>query len=288
MPDFMQEYVYEHRSVWEQTLNLTAAEKTVIQKALQTNLLPANKNYKYEFMYDNCTSRVRDILEKNVGFKVEKKLVNEGTTFRNQIHNYLDKGNMPWSKLGIDILLGSKTDKVMNIDETMFLPDYLLKGIDSSSNKKFLQSKQLILKANEPQPNNSKHLPLIYFSIVCALLIFLSFLKNAAAIKTTKIIDSFLLYITGFLGLLILFMWFATDHKECSNNYNLLWALPTNIIPVFAFWKKKNWAKKYFKCTSFIYGLLVITWFVLPQQLNIALLPLVFLLLLMSFRLSKQ
>jgi hypothetical protein len=70
-------------------------------------------------------------------------------------------------------------------------------------------------------------------------------------------------------------MWFATDHKSCGNNYNLLWALPTNFIAIFFVNKKNKYIKLYFKTAAIVSILLVAFWFLLPQQFNISLLPFV-------------
>jgi hypothetical protein len=86
----------------------------------------------------------------------------------------------------------------------------------------------------------------------------------------------FIVFVTGLLGCLLLFMWFGTDHKSCAANYNLLWALPTNIIACFLVNKKTNYAKNYFLIGLVISGLTVVFWFLLPQQFNVALFPFVF------------
>jgi hypothetical protein len=88
-----------------------------------------------------------------------------------------------------------------------------------------------------------------------------------------------LLYVTGLIGILILFMWFATDHTVCQNNFNLAWALPTNLVAAFCIVKKPSWLTRYFFITAVITALLLAVWFWLPQQMNIALLPVILLLL---------
>jgi len=111
LPQFLYGYTVEKRNVFEQELQLTAVQKQQIISFLQQNLMGNNRFYKYDFFYDNCTTRVRDILQKQSGLTITKPLVTNGITFRNMIHVYLDSMHMCWSKLGIDILLGSPTDK---------------------------------------------------------------------------------------------------------------------------------------------------------------------------------
>lgn len=280
--DFLAIYQYEGRSVYEQVLNLTCDEKKQIKHAVDSNMIGDNRFYRYDFTYDNCTSRIRDLVFNNIkNLHVASDIVPRGTTFRNLIHSYLDKGGQPWSKLGIDILLGAKVDKQPTNYEAMFLPDYLMKALDSSTvnNRPIVDTKKLIL----PQETNSEvsgvYQPLIVMSIVCLLLFAVSMLKASWAKTFTKFADSFLLYITGVLGLLIIFMWFFTDHIACANNYNLIWAVPTNTIAGFFVLRKPVWIRKYFLSLSFITTLLLLIWFWLPQQLNIALIPVSLLLL---------
>lgn len=285
--DFVQAYVYEKRTVTEQELLLTGQEKAAIVKALDENMQGSSRYYKYVFNYDNCTTRVRDLLVKFAGLKADRPLVPANTTFRNMLYEYLDRGAQPWSKLGIDILLGSRMDWKVNIPESMFLPDYLMKAVDSSvHSKNILRSKQLIHNpGNEPKTNTNW--PLYIFSAVSLLVLLISTGKSRIAKNTTRFFDILFFLVTGLLGCFLLFMWFGTDHKGCGANYNLLWAIPTNIVVAVALAKKPKWLRGYLSFCVIIYGLTLIGWLFLPQQFNIALFPLVVLMFLRSWKLKK-
>ncbi len=276
---FLIQYQEDKRSIYEQELNINCNQKQKIVEALLLNMQPNNKYYKYDFLFDNCTTRVRDIILDNViSASIKNPLTAKGTTYRNMLHEYLDKGGKPWSKLGIDILLGSIIDKKVNIKQSMFLPDYLMKGIDSAVDKNDLhlaKDNHILLKETPEDNSSNNHLPLIIFSFIAAIIIILSFVNTGWARVATKVADSFLLYSTGLFGILLLIMWFYTDHIVCSNNYNLFWALPTNIFAAVLVWKKREGMKRYYLAASIITALLLITWFIIPQQLNIALFPLV-------------
>lgn len=282
--DFMYEYQVEKRYVIEQELRLTDSAGTTIQKLLIETLNSPARIYKYDFLYNNCTSRVRDILIKYGGLKTERALAPAGTTFRNMLHEFLDKGH-PWSKLGIDLLLGSPIDKVVNNTESMFLPEYLMKGVDSSANT-LLQKTALNNSALDESPN--RNWPLYIFSLFALLVIGLSSIKNKTARAVTRFLDVTLFLITGLLGCFLLFMWFGTDHKACAANYNLLWALPTNLLAVFTLRKNPRWLQKYFNVCMAIHILTLLLWFWLPQQLNIAFIPVVVLLLQRCLKLRKR
>ncbi len=282
-PDFMYEYQYYQRSVWEQELNLTCLEKQQIITALQINLQGKNRMYKYDFIYDNCTTRVRDMIFQNLpGSAVTKPLVPEGTTARNLVHVYLDKGGEPWSKLGIDILLGARLDKPVDNQVAMFLPDYLLLGLDHAAINKtqpVVKQKRILLDMTTPIEYIGKYVPFIVFTVICGLLAALYFLPYQSAKTFTRFLDSFLLYLTGLLGLLLIFMWWGTDHRMTKDNYNLLWALPTNLVAVLFLWRRPRWLQNYFYIAFAVTALLLISWFWLPQQLNVSLVPFVFLML---------
>src|SRR6185369_13807343 len=132
---FLEEYQYYQRGITEQVLDLSCSEKIKLDLALQENAKEENKYYKYDFTVDNCTTRLRDIVFKNAGSTIITKDIrpSQKITFRKLINKYLDSSYQYWSKFGIDILLGTPLDKKLTNDEAMFLPDYLLKGFDSTS-----------------------------------------------------------------------------------------------------------------------------------------------------------
>lgn len=290
VPNFLYEYQLTSRPVVEQELLLNDSTKLAIANAIAKNLEGNNKYYKYDFLYDNCTSRIRDILIRYAGMNIKKRLTPEGTSFRDMLHEYLDRGGLAWTKLGIDILLGVPADKKVTINESMFLPDYLMYGIDSSvySPHPVLANKQLLLNVPAVDNRSSNNGPTYILSIFALIAIIVSFIKNKTARLITRMIDYLLFLLTGCVGLLLLFLWFGTDHTAFGGNYNLLWAIPFNIIPAFARNWQARWIKKYFFVSAVIYALLLAAWFWLPQHLNIALAPIVLLLLFRTARLSKQ
>ncbi|QES88219.1 DUF4105 domain-containing protein [Rhizosphaericola mali] len=277
--DFLNEYQMEQRSVWEQELNLTEIEKQTILDRLTQNLIGANKFYKYDFWLDNCSTRPRDILLKTFpNIKITKPIIAKGTTPRMLIHNYLDKAGQSWSKLGIDLLLGSLMDKPIDDYGAMFLPDYFKLGLDNANigNQKLVKSTSTVLNLPSPIEPSNNYAPLI-FTIILAMafvVVYYFFRKNIAV---NNILDSLFLFLTGLLGVLLFVMWTCTDHTVCKENYNLLWAMPFNIIVAFSLIKNRKWHKAYFVVCFLLNIVLIGGWFWLPQQFNIALLPIILL-----------
>ena len=278
---FKEDYKAANRGITEQVLNLSAAEKIDLQQALFNNIEEANKFYKYDFFFDNCTTRPRDLI---VQFKnpppQEVAVMLAGTRFRQAIHSYLDKNEKHWSKLGIDLLLGEPTDAVMTAKQSQFLPDVLMMSLDSSNKQNPLILSSTNLYAIETDKNKgSVFTPTVVFSLLLIFIVALSLSKNKWAIAFMQGFDGLLFFLSGAVGILLVFMWTSTDHAMCKNNYNLLWALPTNTLLAFFTNSKKYFIKKCFLATAVFLALVVLTWFFLPQQMNSAFLPIVLLLI---------
>lgn len=274
--EFIALYQDDKRWITEQVLDINDTEKKQIKASLLKNMEPENRAYKYDFFFDNCATRIRDILSKteNGEFKYPNVLApNQSLTFRDIINRYL--ANNPWERLGINILLGSKIDKKMSNSEIMFLPDYLRDGIGGATlnGTRFAQSPQQILKDAQVNRSSNASLWIVLYGLL-TLIVLGTFYQQFYWLNT--IIGNLLLIITGLLGVLILFMWFATDHQTCSNNMNLLWALPTNLMFVF---KKQRY--KYaliaiiLLLISFLLHVLQIQCLLLPEMLPVLLMLLI-------------
>lgn len=283
--DFKESYQSTNRGITEQVLNFSAEEKIKIQQALFENIKEENKYYKYDFFLDNCTTRLRDIIKKNKNPRPAfKAVMPEGTRFRQAIHSYLDKGEKYWSKLGIDILLGQPTDATMTIEQSQFLPDNLMKSLDSSNlNKQLVLSETSLYTIEENVKANFLFTPLSIFSVLLIVVFLISLIKSKWLAIFLSGFDGMLFFLTGALGIVLIFMWVATDHAMCKNNFNLIWAFPTHAFMSFFVRSKKQWAKKYFAFSAIVLVLLLLGWFFLPQQMNNALLPLVLLLIHRSY-----
>ena len=286
-PSFMWEYEYFKRGVTEQVLNIACPEKHKMLSALYDNAREENRYYRYNFNYDNCTTRIRDMLENVTSHPlIAKNIVpDKRSTFRHLIHEYLNKGRQYWSKLGIDILLGSPLDKRVHNREAMFLPDYLLKAFDSTviNDQLLVAEKKILLPQLAAEKSIPVFIPLVFFSVLFLLIMFLSFSKSAILINTFRVFDFLFFLSLGLMGLLLLFMWFGTSHAMCKNNFNLLWALPFHLPMAFFVFSKKMWVKSYFRYIYFYSIVLAGAWFLLPQQLNFALIPVLGIILIRSY-----
>ena len=279
--DFVSDYKADNRGITEQVLNMAGPEKSSIRHFLNENIKEENKYYKYDFFLDNCTTRLRDILKKEHHPSITfKAVMPAGSRFRQAIHEYLDRNGKHWSKFGIDILLGLPCDAVMTPEQMQFLPDNLMKSLDSSSaGHSLVGSEEKLYPVKEINDKDSFFTPFVVFSLLLVIIITLGFVKNRYARAFLQGFDGIFFFLTGALGILIILMWTGTDHSMCRDNFNLLWAWPTHFF--LAFWvnSKKQWVKSYFAITAIAMALVLLAWPFLPQQMNNGLIPVVVLLL---------
>lgn len=122
---FCAQYEYEKRAVCEQVLDLDNADKEAIFSALQVNMRPENVVYRYNYFYDNCTTRARDLLVSHLHGQVSYPAARPAgdDSFRRMIHEW--NAQTPWTQTGEDILLGVKADGATTKAQQQFLPDHL-------------------------------------------------------------------------------------------------------------------------------------------------------------------
>jgi hypothetical protein len=269
---FMQSYVYDNRSVAEQKLNLNHEQKEKLFALLVENNAPQNRYYRYDFFKDNCSTRIRDILQKAIGddLKFSNKSTSGNKTFRQLIYPYLEK--MAWSKFGIDILLGMPTDAPATNADYMFLPDELFVNVDTATiNGTKLASQAETLYRAYPNAETSLPSPNLVFSIFMLVAVLLSFTEFYRAKKnkkfSMKIFDRIFFLSLALLSLLILLMWMFSLHYPVRNNLNILWLNPLYLY-VFLKLEKTN---IYVLLICILCNLIVLCGqYFLPQQFNTA------------------
>jgi len=280
-PYFQYAYAAEGRGITEQVLRLDAAGKRRIRDLLAENLRPENRYYKYDFLFDNCTTRLRDLLlgPKAPAIRTGRVLDDTTLSFRDLLHVYLDRNRQHWSALGIDILLGSRIDRPMDNAEAMFLPDFLERAVDSSrdSTGTIVAEKAVLLAASPAAEGGTVGLPptLLAFAAALALVLLLQAARGRMAARLLAATDVVIFSATGLTGLVLVFMWTATDHASCRDNLNLAWALPTHLAAAFRLRSGGRPVKAYLRATAGLSAALLAGWAFLPQALNPALIPIV-------------
>jgi Domain of unknown function (DUF4105) len=292
-PDFRDFYIKYNRYVHEQVLQLDSIQKQKVFSFLENNSLPQNQTYRYDYFYNNCASKVRDVFAevfKNE-IKFDGSFIKTNYTIRNLTEIYLQQ--QPWGDLGIDICLGLPMDKKATPYDYMFLPDYVESSFDHATLNGSAIVKQKVAVYESVPEKISFHWyhPWIVFGLLFLFAAILSY-QDWKKKKASKWFDITLFGITGLLGILLLTLWIATDHKAAANNFNLLWAFPLHLAAAIGLLKKNpaKWLSNYFTFASVLTALLIGFWALLPQQMNPFLLPVVFIVLmraLLNSRLAK-
>ena len=280
---FLRNYIAEKRWIKQQKLDLTYGEKIAIFEFLLNNAQPSNREYQYDFFFDNCATRIRDVLAVNLGSKLsyqEKQYAPFLYSFRELIQQRLHWNS--WGSLGIDIALGAVIDRTANPWEHQFLPDYVFESLKSATITRNNKTSALIKKEttiNNPGPrarNSAFLLSPFFVFLVIALGIVYRTLRDSKQQKRSRWLDTVLFFVTGIVGVLLLVLWLATDHTATINNYNILWAFPVNLIFCTLLSKKtpKKWLSRYLSFLIILLILLVVHWCTGVQVFAGALLPL--------------
>ena len=297
---FLPEYAQRNSMVWEQVLNLTLSEKKNLINSLLKNYEPQNRTYRYNFVFDNCSTRPRDKIIAALNGYIKFQPHNESKTYREWIGTYV--GNDTWLKFGIDIVFGLDADQSVDTSESMFLPENLLNEFQTaqvySSNgqiRNLVTQKNILVNKNDTTVANDpwlfKPTAISLFFLVLGIILTVWDVKEGR--RHFKMFDTFILFITGLGGVIAFYLMFFSLHPLVRSNLNLLWLNPLNIILAFSIWIKP------LRLTLFIYQLVnflfllgaLIVFAISLQTFNIATFPIIVLLLLRStswFALTKR
>lgn len=288
-PNFLRAYQEEERTVYSQVLQLDSLGKQKLVDLLVENYQPENRSYLYNFLFDNCTTRSRDIVLKSASNQVTWELKDTGKNFWNLLDEYLQVS--PWVQWGIHTILGQPGTRRATTVEYMFLPNYLMYGLDSAqyNGQKLVDKTKIIYQATEYTPSNSWYWnPLFIFAAGTLLLIgLLQKTKKTILLNTV----SFLLFaFTGILGVLIVFLGFFTEHPITLPNWNILWANPLNLIVLVFIFKKRvpvviNW---YFLVYLVLLAIAIPVWFFAQPAVPMASVSIIILMIYLCYRLQDK
>lgn len=297
MDHFIYEYVHSNRTVRELLLNLSLNQKKKIYQFLENNYLPENRYYLYDFYFDNCATRIRDVFENALGDSLQldySLFENKETTFRQLIKPDLIEEK--WLTLGIDLILGAGVDNITMPKEFTFLPINMEKSfengdiVDNTLNKPFVLAKRTLFEAKpQPQKKNSRMQNptfIMWMLFVLLLLIFIWAFRKQIKIG---VIDFFLWLIPALLGFVLVLLMLFSDHHVVKDNWNVLWANPVHIVFVWGLLRKNSprWVKKYFRAYGFFLILFLLFMGLLPQDIPSAVIPYVLILFISSQRIQR-
>ena len=260
--------------VWEQKLKLTQTEKQQLFDALLTNTEPQNRVYRYNFFFDNCSTRPHDLVEQNVSGKIVYTQQTEPQSFRQLVTSYTGKNS--WNTFGIDLLLGVPDDRIATDRERFFLPVEMMNFLETAQVDRNGVVSPLVEKAETVIENelNDVFTPW-YISpmfVMSALLLVVALLSFYFRNKSLIWLDAILFSATGLLGMIIFFLVFFSVHPAVSPNFHLLWAQPLQLIFVILlpFKKLRKFLSYYQMLNAVLLIVLMAGVFFIPQQFNAA------------------
>lgn len=280
---FIKSYENSQRSVVEQVLNLSAEEKQAVFNRLIINYETDERLYRYDFFYDNCSSRIHEILREVLSPQLSYgKNIDQYSdeTFRDLIAPYLRQN--VWAKFGVGIIMGYPTDNLATYRQKMFLPLQMKAKFNQSTiaDKPLVKNEIEVFKAQTLEIENPFYTSPYFVFWGIFVIVFLVSVYHFLKQKHFYAIDYTLFFITGIAGVFFLLMWFGTRHSPTYQNMNMFWAMPLNLIALF-FLKKPN-IKPYLLA---MFCLNLFGFWVLPQVFHPAIIPIA---LLMAVRYLKN
>ena len=284
--DFLAEYKFDKREVVEQVLRLSASEKIKWYEALKVNMIDSNRYYLYNFITDNCTTRIKDGLFKNSAFQPVGINIH---SFRTEVVEAPYKHGLPWIGLGIDLLLGAFSDQKPTDFQAAYLP--FLFHQQMANTRKLVMANNILVSTNQvenKQKSNSSNTPLYTLLILLCVYLFASKWNSLATQKLATVLDTMLLLTFSVGGLLVMYMSLFSKHTACYQNYNLMWMHPLYLIAIIFYFIKNEVIGKigmvFFAATI----ALVLTSYWLPQHFSIEVWVLIGIALQLNYRLIKK
>jgi hypothetical protein len=274
---------YQKRNVQQLVLNLSQQEKQAFFLYLENNAAPKNRDYWYDPYYNNCATKLRDITTTILGDQVTFTKLHQPQ--KKYSLRALMRQEIPWNtwgSFGINLALGNKLDVIATESQYMYLPNYIFQKfriatrIQNGEIVDLVKREDLLLK-HKKQSYKSQLLSPLFVFILLSLLGFLITYKDYTETKRTKWFDFLILFISGIIGVVVLFLWFFTDHTTTPNNFNFLWAFAPNLLMAFLLLNEnpKQWFSSYFKFVTLLLILMLLFWIIGIQSFPFAILPFV-------------
>lgn len=293
-PHFTKEYIRYGRDVWQQTLNLNQKEKEQLIGLLEENYRPENRVYRYNFFYDNCATRPRDMVEKSIDGTLQyadnMTDFNTGTTFRDLLHQY-SEGHL-WSRFGIDLAVGSEADKPINRRMMMFIPFYVqdffktARIVDKAGQARPLVSadEKVVITGKTDADHQSGGITPMQASLLLFVLVTVATIYGIRRGKTLWGLDLVLFLIAGLAGCILAFLVLFSQHPAVGTNYLLFVFHPFHLLclPCMLNRVRKKKISRYMLANFIVLTLFIGLWAIIPQKIDLAVLPLALCLLIRS------
>lgn len=276
---FLFRYDKMGNGVTEQVLNLTQDECYRLTELLMINIQPENRGYRYNWLYDNCTTRARDMINKAINGKVVYEDTSKELTARDELHECL--ANDSWLKLGIDLLLGTEIDTLAPRNIQQFIPQHYLDDLDNAriigtdgSKRKMVQAKNTLLEEKEEnKQKDTPFTPVIAFSLICIIALALSFC-DVRRKKISYWFDVLVHLAQGIAGIIIAYLFFFSVHPAVSTNWQVILFNPLYIIYAvyLIYCHVKNKKDRLINANTAVLCIFAIAIFTAKQDINVSVL----------------
>lgn len=246
---FIRRYEKMGQSVTEQVLNTTPQEEEALIQLLRENLQPENQQYRYVWLYDNCTERARDVIEQAINGKVEYQRAGDSHTVRQLLRSCLT-ASAPWAMFGIDMILGEEIDAAPDRRVQMFLPHFFSDELRSAVIKrngekavKMVKRENVVLESTtaEPEPLSVFLRPsCVFLFLLIAFVLIMAYEVSRA--RYLWGIDVTLHMLQGMAGILVSFLFFFSKHPGVDTNWLVIMFNPLWIA--YAIWIARCQRKK--------------------------------------------
>jgi hypothetical protein len=235
---FCAQYAQRGSGVWEQHLNLTSKEKQVIAQAIDENYRPEHRVYRYNYFYDNCTTRARDMITRHLTRRVDYgKKSDERVSYRDLVHRCCSRS--PWIRFGNDMLLGLKADWPIDDEQQQFLPENLKQDFErallhhgkGSTERLVSRSGWVVLPGVQTLPSEFPLSPRVCMLMVAMLILVLTAIEGKRKTRF-RWLDATILLVCGLVGMVLLAMIFS-QHPTVSLNLQILFFCPFTLLYIY-------------------------------------------------------
>ena len=276
-------YERQRRPVIEQRLALSRSQRTALFRFLEVNARPENRYYQYVFFHDNCSTRVRDVLEQALGDAVQfANRPDPQKSFRHLLDPYA--ASLPLIDLSFDLALGTPAGRQPTPREAHFLPEYLFKAFSHATIETRDTTRALVAQTDTTQwiegydaTPTAFNWPLATGWVFLVLTLGWTGWQATTGRQPGTRGDALLLTGVGLTGVLMCFLWFVATYEVTEHNWNLFWAWPTHLIAAAVLlWRPSApGLRSYLGVTAVGAAVVAIGWAWWPQDLHAAVFPVV-------------
>jgi hypothetical protein len=234
----MESYIADDRSIEIQELDLTAAERAALFERLEENARPQNRNYLYDYFTDNCSTRVRDALDAAIGGRLKAASTGPARlSYRG--HALRLVGDLAWEYVALSYALGLPADRRATRWEESFIPMELrdvartvrVPG-EAGQDRPLVKSERTVYRSTRPDPPLQPPRRMLGFALTGLILGGLALglgvvgRRARAARVALGIVSAIVGFVAGLGGLLLIFLWVATNHRAAHANANIMQSVP--------------------------------------------------------------